>query len=202
MLERFQAQKKIGLLKEAVLVLALVAMGVALRFATLSWPNFSPVAGLAIAGGLLLTRSWLALIVPLLTMAISDRWIGSYETPVMMAVYACLAWPALWGRLGQGGLPNRSVVSSAVRGGAWGACGGLISAIVFFVVTNWAHWRFAAVAPESLFDTYVAGLPFLRYTLLGDLLFGSIGTAIAATWWCWRSETASVISPVATDSAR
>lgn len=182
MMEQSRTKPSSGILTETVLAAALIAAGVSLRLATLSWPNFSPIAGLAIVGGLLLSRSWLALAVPLLSMALSDLWIGSYETPVMIAVYACLAWPAILGRTCRGALRHTSYLGNAARGATLGALGGLAAALVFFAVTNWAHWRFADLAPETLTESYVAALPFLRFTLAGDLLFGTLGGTISGLW--------------------
>lgn len=182
MMEQSRIRPSGGILTESVLAAALIAAGVSLRLATLSWPNFSPVAGLAIAGGLLLSRSWLALAVPLLTMALSDLWIGSYETPIMIAVYACLAWPAILSRTCRGALRHTSYLRNATRGATLGALGGLTAALVFFAVTNWAHWRFADLAPETLTESYVAALPFLRFTLAGDLLFGTLGGTLSGLW--------------------
>lgn len=182
MMQQSRTRPSTGILTETCLAALLVAAGVSLRLATLSWPNFSPVAGLAIVGGLLLSRSWLALAVPLLTMALSDLWVGSYETPVMIAVYACLAWPALLGRASRGVLRHPSYLGNAARGATLGALGGIAATLVFFVVTNWAHWRFADLAPETLTESYVSALPFLRYTLAGDLLFGTLGGTVSGLW--------------------
>lgn len=50
----------------------------------------------------------------------------------------------------------------------------LLSAIVFFVVTNAAHWALTLDYPKTsagLFACFSAAIPFFRNTLIGDLAF-------------------------------
>ena len=54
---------------------------------------------------------------------------------------------------------------------------GLVGSVLFFLITNAAAWL---VLPEytkdvaGLINSYVAGLPFFRGTLTGDLLFTTV----------------------------
>ena len=57
------------------------------------------------------------------------------------------------------------------------AAGSLAGAVTFFLVTNfgvWASWKMYPPTWAGLTACYVAALPFLRDTLLGDLSYAAI----------------------------
>ncbi len=163
--------------------LVLIVLATAGRLACLEWPNLSPVAGLAIGAGWLIRRGSLAVAVPLVSMLISDRLAGGYELPVMLTVYAALTLPVLLGRLGRSLVGSRPVRHASLRvaaAGAIGAASGLIASLLFYLTTNAAFWAFASHEGTTLAQAYVDGLPFLRYTLTGDLITAPIACATAA----------------------
>lgn len=51
--------------------------------------------------------------------------------------------------------------------------GTLIASLQFFLVTNFGVWTTGMYSRDinGLFESYVLGLPFYRYTLLGDLFY-------------------------------
>ena len=61
----------------------------------------------------------------------------------------------------------------------------LAASVVFFLVTNFAHWTLYDMYEKSaagLVHCYAAALPFFRYTLAGDLAFACVlfgGYAVA-----------------------
>ena len=61
----------------------------------------------------------------------------------------------------------------------------VLSSTVFFLVTNLSAWACLDTYPKNangLLECYVAGLPFLRNGLLGDLLYAGVlfgGLALA-----------------------
>jgi hypothetical protein len=135
-------------------------------------PNFGPVASAALMAGCLIQmrRRWLGLLlaalVPLAAMAISDIWIGSHAWQVMIAVYASLALPVLLAPLIEGRM-------AAVR---IGGCA-VFCSLFFFVVTNFAVWGFGGIYSQTasgLVTCYAAALPFLKYTLAGDLFWSAV----------------------------
>lgn len=182
---------------------ALIGVGVALRFSLQSWSNFSPVAGIALAAGMMLRNHSMALIVPLSIMSICDWFIGGYETPVMISVYACLMLPSVMGVLAKRWLSMsnlRSALPTAVWGAMTGVALGLVSATVFFLVTNAAHWVFRTDGSLSLMETYALGLPFFRPMLQADVLFGAIGMSVSAVWLT-RTQFAQASQAVAVPTA-
>lgn len=104
--------------------------------------NFTPVGALGLFGGARL-RSWLAYVLPLGVMAVSDLLLwaihGIDYTPFNPWVYACFALSVLWGRLflrnsGAGRIAAASVLVS----------------VQFFLVTNFGVWWFRSVDPQAL----------------------------------------------------
>ena len=174
---------------------ALVGLGVLLRWSWADWPNFSPVAGLALTAGVLLRSRVLAIAVPLITMLLSDLVLGGYDLPVMLTVYACLMVPGLMGdryAAWQLSTPTRPVWRSALLGGVAGVALGVVSATLFFVVTNAAYWLFMTRGAGSLWDAYLAAVPFYRASLTSDILVGASGVMLASGLRAaWRTASRS-----------
>jgi hypothetical protein len=154
--------------KQVALVFALVGgVAAASRFMEFA-PNFAAVGAAALFAGYVLRRPMLAMALPMAAMLVSDAAIGFYDVPMMVVVYASLALPALWsarwGRLnGWGG-------SMKVMGAAAGA------GLGFFVTTNFAWWVFwsSSHTMAGLVAAYIDALPFLKYTLAGNLCFAAV----------------------------
>ena len=98
---------------DLLLVLFLIGLDVAARLLLHTW-NVSPVAASALFAGLVLRRRWLALLVPLAAMPLSDLLIGFDDWRIMSVVYASLALPAVAGILGRRYGASRVVVPAAL----------------------------------------------------------------------------------------
>ncbi|WP_406662980.1 DUF6580 family putative transport protein [Gallaecimonas sp. GXIMD1310] len=125
--------------------------------------NVSPVAAMALFAGAHFANRWLALLVPLAAMALSDLLLGLHAT--LPFVYGALMLTTLVGmRLGE---------KWSVTGLALASVG---SSVLFFFVTNSAVWLLGNYYPpgwQGLNQALVAGLPFFQHSLLGDLLFSA-----------------------------
>lgn len=129
-------------------------------------PNFTPLASAALFAGFLFSRRWAAVILILAAMAVSDFFIGTYHVGVMLTVYAALLFP----------VALRSILKQRLTAPRVVGCA-LMSSIVFFVVTNLAHWLFMSVYPQSaagLLASYAAALPFFKFQLAGDLFWSAM----------------------------
>ena len=163
---------------------ALVAVAVAGRLWQPEWNgvrlwNVTPLVAVALAAGALFGNRLVAAAVPLVALAISNVFEPSYRSLVVAAaVYAASAWPVLLGGV-------------ARRGGWLGVVGGAVaSSLVFFVVTNFAHW--AAMGDYTrdwagLVECYRQAVPF--YRPLGDILwslafFAGIASVTVALGCC------------------
>lgn len=145
---------------------ALVGIGACSRFLDVA-PNATAIAGCALFASWIFRSRWLAVGVPLLSMAVTDLVLGGYAPLVMASVYACVMLPAVCGRL----VGDRDIALRSI--GVAIAC-----ASVFFLVTNFAVW-FAASdgypgTLSGLIACYANALPFFRMTLAGDVL--TVGT--------------------------
>jgi hypothetical protein len=141
--------------------IALVVISAAGRLAPHP-PNFVPVAAAALFAGFFFKHRITALAIPLAALGISDLAIGGYDWRVMGVVYAALALPVALRPLVRT-LSVRRVVGCS-----------LISSIVFYLASNGAVWAFSPMyAPTvvGLLACYVAALPFLLYTIAGDLFW-------------------------------
>lgn len=129
-------------------------------------PNFAPVAAVALVGCLFLARHWQVGLVVVLGMGIGDALLGFYDLGVMVTVYASLLLP----------LAARRFIApspTALRIGAAAVGAG----VGFFLTTNAAVWYFGSSYPptaDGLLASYVAGLPFLKWTLAGNLFWAAV----------------------------
>lgn len=133
------------------------------------WPNFTPVAALALFGAATFERKWLGLVVPLAAMLLSDALIGFHNS--MGAVY--FSFGLTW-LLGYWALRKPTVSRVAAAS--------VSSSVLFFLITNSAVWYGSTFYPQTiqgLMACYTAGLAFYNGTsfglngLLGDLFFTS-----------------------------
>ena len=175
-------------LNELALAMGLVGLDVIARLAPHA-PNFTPVAASALFAGAVLRSRTLALAVPLAAMLASDLILGGYDWRVMGVVYAALALPALLGRWGR------------ARGAIVLVPLAVSSSLFFFATTNLAVWAFSGMYTHDfagLVHCYVAALPFLQNTVIGDLFWT---TLLFGAWWSARF--AADFTPIApTDRAR
>lgn len=148
---------------QSIALFALLVVFCAVARIVAHLPNFTPLAAAALFASTRMRSRLIAALVPICAMALSDRVIGGYEWKVMVVVYAALAFPVLLRSLLNGRYKPARVVLAAS-----------LSSLVFFFSTNFAVW-FAAGWYSSglggLMACYIAGLPFLKYNLLGDLFW-------------------------------
>jgi len=128
------------------------------------WPNFTPIAAMALFGGAYFERKYLAFIIPLAALFISDLLLGLHG--YLISVYLSFIIIAGIGLL----LRNRIKIGSVLLAT-------LVSSLLFFVVTNFAVWIGSPFYPQNLtglIECYAAGLPFLNNGVLGDLFYNTI----------------------------
>jgi hypothetical protein len=126
-------------------------------------PNVNAVAAMALFGGAYISDKRIAFIIPLIAMLLTDMVIGFHNT--MWAVYIAMAIIVFLGS------KMKKTGTSNVIGFS------LIASLLFFLVTNFGTWameNFYPHTPAGLATAYVAGLPFLKNSILGDLVFNGI----------------------------
>jgi hypothetical protein len=137
-------------------------------------PNFSPIAALALFGGVQFADKRAAFFVPLVAMFLSDLVLGLHSLiPVIYGSFALIVCLGFWVR------QNQSI--HCIGGAA------LLGAILFFVTTNFGVWLFASFYPKTengLLACYTEAIPFFWNTLSSDLIYTLVlfGGLRAAEW--------------------
>lgn len=182
-------------------LIAMIVFAVGMRLLNYFVPgtlpyNFTPVEAIALFGGAYFADRRMAFIVPLGAMLLADliiatalprAWISDW-LGTLPAVYGCIALTVFGGF----GLARR-ISAFRVAGYAFA------SAVLFFLVTNFATWLAAhggagEACTQSLAGCYIAGIPFFRGTLAGTLVWSAIlfgGFELMRRRW-------SVLNPAAT----
>ncbi len=122
--------------------------------------NIAPIAGLALFSGSYLNKKS-SFIIPIGAMIVSDFFLGFHAT--IPFVYGSFLLITLVGRT----LKKWNIRS------LFFAC--IASSFLFYLVTNFGVWLTSTMYIKNisgLMMSYYMGLPFLRNTIIGDLLYG------------------------------
>lgn len=126
--------------------------------------NFAPITAIALFGGMYLPKKY-AFVLPLVAVFLSDLWLG-FDFSSMWAVYGSFL---LSGVIGLYIRQNKSV-SIVITGTVF-------ASVLFFLITNFAVWWGTNMYSKDwvgLINCYIAGIPFYRNTLMGDIFFTTI----------------------------
>jgi len=144
------------------LVAFLIALNVVARLLPHA-PGFLPVAASGLFAARVLRIPALALLVPVLGMILSDVALPGEDWRIQAVGFAAIAIPALAGMLTRRWRGVLPVVATMVP-----------CSVLFFLLSNGAVWAFGNLYPrtlEGLTQCYIAALPFLEKTVLGDLFW-------------------------------
>ncbi|MDR1153857.1 MAG: hypothetical protein LBL04_04030 [Bacteroidales bacterium] len=140
-------------------------------------PNFAPIGGMALFGAAYYSKRYWAFLIPIVSMWISDlvlnnvvyaRYFDGFVWFYSGSLFTCgafvlIALLGLW-TLRKVRIP--ALLLSTVAASA-----------LFFAVSNFGVWWSAGMYPHTasgLWACYVAGLPFFRNTLGGDLVYTAL----------------------------
>ncbi|GIW98711.1 MAG: hypothetical protein KatS3mg111_2044 [Pirellulaceae bacterium] len=179
-----------SILSARAFVLAFFAIAVALRLVPHEY-NLTAIGALGLFAGYYWSAT-AGLLFSMAAMAVSDmvgHWLqipsmGVYDIRIMLPVYLAMGASGLIGRaLAMPGRKRRLPLWLVVPGGAAAA------SLAFFLISNFAVW----IGPYStyprnvagLVECYVAAIPFIKNTILGNFLFSAIffGSYAAAGQW-------------------
>ena len=153
------------------LVAFLIALNVVARLLPHA-PGFLPVAASGLFAARVLRIPALALLVPVLGMILSDVALPGEDWRIQAVGFAAIAIPALAGMLTRRWRGVLPVVATMVP-----------CSVLFFLLSNGAVWAFGNLYPltlEGLTQCYIAALPFLEKTMLGDLFW--TGVLFGGAW--------------------
>ena len=183
----------------AVVLIVLATLYRLLPTMDMALSNFSPVMAIAFCGAVYFRKRWMWL-VPFLALGLSDIYINQFY-----AKQYGFTWPL------SGVLARTACFAVALGIGAWVAkrkswlnllSGGLLGAIIFYIVTNtqsWASDAFYAKTLAGWWQALTIGHPeypptifFFRNTLFGDLMFTGLFAGIME-WMAHRKGEPSLL---------
>ncbi len=140
-------------------------------------PNFAPIGGMALFGAAYYTRRVWAYVIPIISMWISDLILNNvvyaeyFEKFVWfysgsLFTYAAFALIVLMGTFTLKKMRVPQLLFSALG-----------ASLIFFIVSNFGVWFSGTMYPKDisgLTACYIAGIPFFKNTLLGDLVYSAI----------------------------
>ena len=117
--------------------------------------NFTPITSLALFSGVMFSRKWMSVGIPLVAMILSDMVLGFYS--ISLWVYAAFVCITIFGWF-----INKMNINSI-----------LLSSIIFFIVSNFGVWILGYPHTiEGLLLCYTMAIPFFGYSIIGDLFWG------------------------------
>lgn len=132
-------------------VLSIIVVAAVLRLLP-HWPNFTPIAAMALFSGTYLEKKHLAFAIPIAAMFVSDLFIGLHAN--IPAVYIGFVITVLIGIF----IRRRVNVGTILLAS-------LSSSVIFFLITNFSSWLASPFYPQTftgLMEAYIAGLAFFR----------------------------------------
>lgn len=126
-------------------------------------PNFTAVLSVGIFAGYLFKNKAIGYIIPIIAMIASDLIIGMHNT--LWAVYLSIIIAGIIG----------SKINQSNNGKI--ALSSFSSALVFFILTNFAVWIAGILYPfniSGLMSCYISAIPFFGYTLLSTIIYSFI----------------------------
>lgn len=147
-----------------LIVIAFIILFAAVMRLVPHYPNFTPIAAIALFAGAHLGKRWLSFFVPLFALFISDLILGFHS--FMIPVYLSFALVVLLGS----GIENKIRIPTVL-----GAS--VASSLLFFLITNFAVWAMSPYYPQTfagLMQSFTMAIPFFHTSLLGDLFYNAL----------------------------
>ena len=168
-------------------LLSLIMVAMVTRFIPHA-PNFTAVGAAALLGGALFRNPFKSILIPVLVLFTSDLILNNvvytqyydgwvWLTPGFALIYGGFILSVFIGRFMTNGFKVLPLVGA-----------GLLSAIVFYLLTNAGSWQASPLYTKDfsgLMNAYIAGLPFLLNQVLGTMVYGAILFSAA---WFWVGQ--------------
>jgi len=175
--------------------LLLVLIGILGRTVFHMGPNVELVTMGAILAGFYLGRFW-GVLTALVIMVITDKMIGN--TNIYIFTWSGYVFIGLFGgelvrRIGNSKIFKR--LSKGISRIVGGAGIGVVASLFFYLWTNFGVWFLDSWGMydrnlAGLVKCYVMGLPFLRFNLLGNLVFVPLSFFMVEYAGCWFLKAA------------
>lgn len=166
-------------------VLILIAASARIANREMHLPNFAPLAALSLFSGAIIKDKRLAFLAPLLGQLIADVYFqlftstpGFYDVYTQVFTYGGLFAATI---LGMNMAKPKALNVLAYTFGA---------STLFFLVSNFGVWLagWYGYSFTSLLKTYILGIPFFKFTFIGDMAGGIL---LFGTYFLLQSFTVS-----------
>jgi hypothetical protein len=139
--------------------------------------NFSPLGALGLFGAAYFKRKWQVFLIPIAAIWISDVLVNNV---LYSSYYSSFTWvyDGFYWQYGSyllialvGLFIFKKVNATRVLAGA------LSATVLFFFVSNFGSWASSPLYPKSfagLMSAFAAGIPFIKGTLLGNLIYSGV----------------------------
>lgn len=161
-------------------------------------PNFAPVVAVGLFAAYFFRSRILAIATPLAGLLIGDLFfIGTYDSRMMVLVYASLCVPALLGFWIAKSDQKSGLLNRIKTQGSKLVIGTVGASTLFFLASNLAVFFFSgmyAITVKGLAACFIAALPFYKFNLAGDLFYSAVifGGFWLASWALNRKKVGSV----------
>ena len=157
-------------------VFALIVLVVSTRLMTFL-PNFSPLTAISLFGAAYFTKKWQAIFIPIICVWISDLLVNNILYKDYYQSFTFFYQGFYWQYLSYIIITFVSILVlkklttlRVLSMGIFGTC-------LFFLISNFGVWISTNMYQKSfdgLMQCYIAGIPFIKGTLLGDLGFSAL----------------------------
>jgi hypothetical protein len=171
--------------KKLSFAVLLIVFGVFGRYLLLDLPNIETMTATALLAGAMLGGGY-ALVIPLLSVALFDLFYGNSS----ILLFTWSAW-AIIGFIGLV-LKGRKMKTWKFTASMTGL--GMASSLLFYFWTNFGVWLVGSLYPrtvEGLISSYIAGIPFLKAQLIGNLIVVPIAAITFRFAWKYAQQPIS-----------
>ncbi|MBI2411324.1 MAG: hypothetical protein HYV32_05525 [Candidatus Kerfeldbacteria bacterium] len=163
--------------KKLITVAILILFGAVGRYLLKDIPNIETITVVSLLAGSLLGGVW-TLVVGLAVVATTDMLIGN--TSILL--YTWSAWTAM----GVFGWVLRKREKKPFRHALALTGMGILGNVFFYLLTNFGVWHIGGLYPHTLnglAQSYIMGLPFLKYQFISTLIIVPSVSIVALTVW-------------------
>ena len=162
--------------KKNILILSLLVVGIMGRIIPHP-PNVTPIIAIALLASHAFKNKWIAILIPLSGMWISDLVInnylyaGYYDKFVFFASGSLWIYGAILLTVFLGKILIRHIKLSTVF------LSSITASFFFFIITNFGVWFSSIMYPKSLLgliECYTLAIPFFGNALIGDLIYSMV----------------------------
>jgi hypothetical protein len=146
--------------------------------------NFSPLTAISLFGVAHFQKKWQAFLLPIFSVWLSDLALNNilyanyfegftWFYPGFYWQYGSLLLIVVLGMFSLEKVNIKSIIGSVIT-----------ASLIFFLISNFGVWLGSKFYPQNLtglITCYIAGLPFLKGTILGDLFYSGLMFGLFAT---------------------